>query len=178
MRLYRCLDRILPRKTKLERHLKDRYGALFGAEFDVLLYDLTSTYVEGDAEQNPKAKYGYSRDGRPDCKQVVIALVMTPSGLPLAYEVMDGNTSDKTTLRSFLGKIESLYGKARRVWLMDRGIPTEAVLAEMRASPQGTFYLVGTFCSAAGWCAALPKVGHGSPSQAPRLQYRALKIAL
>src|SRR5260370_165904 len=85
-----------------------------------------------EAEQNPKARYGYSRDGRPDCKQVVIALVVTPRGFPLAYEVMDGNTSDKTTLRDFLEKIEDAYGKARRVWLMDRGIPTEAVLAEMR----------------------------------------------
>jgi transposase len=110
----------------------------------VLLYDLTSTYVEGEAEQNPKAKRGYSRDGRPDCKQVVVALVITPQGFPLAYEVMDGNTSDKTTLRGFLEKIEGLYGKARRVWLMDRGIPTEAVLAEMREAEREMFYLVGT----------------------------------
>src|ERR1700692_3055653 len=143
-RLYRCLDRVLEHKQELFVHLQQRWKDLFEAEFDLLLYDLTSTYVEGEAEQNPKAKYGYSRDGRPDCKQVVIALVMTPSGLPLAYEVMDGNTSDKTTLRSFLDKIESLYGKARRVWLMDRGIPTEAILAEMRTSRQETFYLVGT----------------------------------
>src|SRR6266704_856401 len=135
---------VLEHKPELLVHLKKRWKDLFEAEFDVLLYDLTSTYVEGEAEQNPKAKYGYSRDGRPDCKQVVIALVMTPSGLPLAYEVMDGNTSDKTTLRSFLDKIESLYGKARRIWLMDRGIPTEAILAEMRTSRQETFYLVGT----------------------------------
>src|SRR5229473_374264 len=127
-RLYRCLDRVLEHKQALFVHLQKRWKDLF----------------EGEAEQNPKAKYGYSRDGRPDCKQVVIALVMTPTGLPLAYEVMDGNTSDKTTLRSFLDNIESLYGKARRVWLMDRGIPTEAVLAEMRASQQETFYLVGT----------------------------------
>lgn len=100
--------------------------------------------MEGEAEQNPKARYGYSRDGRPDCQQVVIALVMTPTGLPLAYEVMAGNTADKSTLRSFLDKIESMYGQARRVWLMDRGIPTEAILAEMRTSRQETFYLVGT----------------------------------
>jgi transposase len=100
--------------------------------------------VEGEAEQNPKAKRGYSRDGRPDCKQVVVALVITPEGFPLAYEVMDGNTSDKTTLRGFLKKIEGLYGKARRVWLMDRGIPAEAVLEEMRAAEQEMFYLVGT----------------------------------
>jgi transposase len=143
-RLYRCLDRVLEHKQELFVHLQQRWQDLFEAEFDVLLYDLTSTYVEGEAEQNPKAKYGYSRDGRPDCKQVVIALVMTPTGLPLAYEVMDGNTSDKSTLRGFLDKIESLYGKARRVWLMDRGIPTEAILAEMRTSPEETFYLVGT----------------------------------
>src|SRR5205807_7073140 len=123
---------------------QQRWKDLFDAEFDLLLYDLTSTYVEGEAEQNPKAKYGYSRDGRPDCKQVVIALVMTPTGLPLAYEVMDGNTSDKTTLRSFLDKVENLYGKARRIWLMDRGIPTEAILTEMRTARQETFYLVGT----------------------------------
>src|SRR6202047_5085949 len=143
-RLYRCLDRVLKHKQDLFVHLKQRWKDLFDAEFDLLLYDLTSTYVEGEAEQNGKAKYGYSRDGRPDCKQVVIALVMTPSGLPLAYEVMDGNTSDKTTLRAFLDRIETMYGKARRVWLMDRGIPTEAVLQEMRASRQETFYIVGT----------------------------------
>ena len=143
-RLYRCLDRVLAHKQDLFVHLQRRWQDLFAAEFDLLLYDLTSTYVEGAAEQNPKAKYGYSRDGRPDCKQVVIALVMTPTGLPLAYEVMDGNTSDKSTLRGFLDKIESMYGQARRVWLMDRGIPTEAVLAEMRTARQETFYLVGT----------------------------------
>ncbi|MFN0170959.1 MAG: IS1634 family transposase [Bryobacteraceae bacterium] len=143
-RLYRCLDRVLEHKRDLFVHLQRRWKDLFAAEFDLLLYDLTSTYVEGAAEQNPKAKYGYSRDGRPDCKQVVIALVMTPTGLPLAYEVMDGNTSDKSTLRGFLDTIESMYGQARRVWLMDRGIPTEAVLAEMRTARQETFYLVGT----------------------------------
>jgi transposase len=143
-RLYRCLDRILEHRQELFQHLQQRWKTLFDAQFDVLLYDLTSTYVEGEAELNPKAKRGYSRDGRPDCKQVVVALVITPDGFPLAYEVMDGNTSDKTTLREFLKKIEALYGQARRVWLMDRGIPTEAVLAEMRASEQEMFYLVGT----------------------------------
>src|SRR5882757_902147 len=143
-RLYRCLDRILEHKQELFQHLQQRWKDLFDAQFDVLLYDLTSTYVEGEAEQNPKAKRGYSRDGRPDCKQVVVALVITPEGFPLAYEVMDGNTSDKTTLRGFLEKIESAYGKARRVWLMDRGIPTEAVLAEMRDPEREMFYLVGT----------------------------------
>jgi transposase len=143
-RLYRCLDRILEHRQALFQHLQERWKELFDAQFDVLLYDLTSTYVEGEAELNPKAKRGYSRDGRPDCKQVVVALVITPAGFPLAYEVMDGNTSDKTTLRGFLKKIEGLYGQARRVWLMDRGIPTEAILAEMRASDQEMFYLVGT----------------------------------
>ena len=143
-RLYRCLDRILDHRQELFQHLQQRWKTLFDARFDVLLYDLTSTYVEGAAELNPKAKHGYSRDGRPDCKQVVVALVVTPDGFPLAYEVMDGNTSDKTTLRGFLKKIEDLYGQARRVWLMDRGIPTEEVLAEMRTCGREMFYLVGT----------------------------------
>jgi transposase len=143
-RLYRCLDRILKHKPDLFIHLQQRWKSLFDVPFDVLLYDLTSTYVEGEAEQNPKAKRGYSRDGRPDCKQVIVALVITPQGFPLAYEVLDGNTSDKTTLRDFLTKIESLYGKARRVWLMDRGVPTEAVLKEMREAERQMFYLVGT----------------------------------
>lgn len=143
-RLYRCLDRILQHKRDLFVHLQQRWRNLFDVSFDVLLYDLTSTYVEGEAEQNPKAKRGYSRDGRPDCKQVIVALVITPEGFPLAYEVMDGNTSDKTTLRGFLARIEEVHGKARRVWLMDRGIPTEAVLQEMRAAERQMFYLVGT----------------------------------
>jgi transposase len=143
-RLYRCLDRILQHKRDLFVHLQQRWRNLFDVSFDVLLYDLTSTYVEGEAEQNPKAKRGYSRDGRPDCKQVIVALVITPECFPLAYEVMDGNTSDKTTLRGFLARIEEVHGKARRVWLMDRGIPTEAVLQEMRAAKRQMFYLVGT----------------------------------
>lgn len=143
-RLYRCLDRIVEHKPALFQHLRERWQDLFQAQFDVLLYDLTSTYIEGEGEEIPKAKYGYSRDQRFDCKQVVIALVITPEGLPLAYEVMDGNTSDRTTLRSFLHKIESSYGRARRVWVMDRGIPTEAVLEEMRTSERAVFYLVGT----------------------------------
>jgi transposase len=143
-RLYRCLDRLLEHRQDLFVQLQQRWRQLFDAQFDLVLYDLTSTYVEGEAEQNPKAKRGYSRDGRPDCKQVVITLVITPEGFPLAYEVMDGNTSDKTTLRGFLDKIEKLYGTARRVWLMDRGIPTEALLAEIRNTRPDTFYLVGT----------------------------------
>src|SRR6266404_8147402 len=143
-RLYRCLDRILEHKQELFQHLQRRWKDLFDAQFDVLLYDLTSTYVEGEAELNPKAKRGYSRDGRPDCKQVVVALVITPEGFPLAYEVMDGNTSDKTTLRGFLEKIETMYGKAKRMWVMDRGIPTDEILAEMRDPDRQMFYLVGT----------------------------------
>jgi Transposase DDE domain len=142
-RLYRCLDRILEHKQELFAHLRQRWADLFGAEFDVLLYDLTSTYIEGEGEQIPKARYGYSRDQRFDCKQVVIALVITPEGFPLAYEVLEGNTSDRSTLRDFLQRIESSYGQARRVWVMDRGIPTEEVLSEMRQA-RDTFYLVGT----------------------------------
>jgi len=143
-RLYRCLDRLLEHKAALFQHLQERWQDLFQAQFDVLLYDLTSTYIEGQGEEIPKAQYGYSRDQRFDCKQLVIALVITPEGFPLAYEVMEGNTADRTTLRGFLAKIESNYGKARRVWVMDRGIPTEEVLKEMRTSDREIFYLVGT----------------------------------
>ena len=143
-RLYRCLDRILEHKQELFVWLKQKWADLFHADFEVLLYDLTSTYFEGEMEQNPKAKRGYSRDQRPDCLQLVIALVVTPDGFPLAYEVMNGNTSDRTTLRDFLKKIEETYGKAQRVWVMDRGIPSEAILAEMREPERQTFYLVGT----------------------------------
>jgi hypothetical protein len=108
--------------------------------FDVLFYDLTSTYFEREAEEIEKAKRGYSRDHRPDCLQVIIALVITPEGFPVAYEVMDGNRSDRTTLRGFLDHIEKTYGQARRVWVMDRGIPTEALLAEMRDAAGPVFY--------------------------------------
>lgn len=142
--LLRCLDRLLAHKTDLFSFLKQRWQDLFNASFDVLLYDLTSTYFECDPPESGKRKYGYSRDKRFDCVQVVIALVVTPEGFPLAYEVMDGNTSDCTTLRQFLRKIEDQYGRARRVWIMDRGIPTEEVLAEMRASETPIHYLVGT----------------------------------
>jgi transposase len=143
-RLYRCLDRVLKHKQDLFVWLKQKWADLFHADFEVLLYDLTSTYFEGEMEQNAKAKRGYSRDKRPDCLQLVIALVVTPDGFPLAYEVMNGNTSDRTTLRGFLKKIEDTYGKARRVWVMDRGIPSEAILKEMREPERQTFYLVGT----------------------------------
>jgi transposase len=143
-RLYRCLDRVLPHKQELFVWLKRKWADLFHSDFEVLLYDLTSTYFEGEMEQNPKAKRGYSRDNRPDCLQLVIALVVTTDGLPLAYEVMKGNTSDRTTLPGFLKKIEDTYGKARRVWVMDRGVPTEAILKGMRDPKGQTFYLVGT----------------------------------
>ena len=143
-RLYRCLDRVLPHKEKLFVWLKQKWADLFHSDFEVLLYDLTSTYFEGEMEQNPKAKRGYSRDKRPDCLQLVIALVVTTDGLPLAYEVMKGNTSDRTTLPGFLQQIEDAYGKARRVWVMDRGVPSEAILKNMRDPERQTFYLVGT----------------------------------
>ena len=143
-RLYRCLDRLLPHKQELFQHLKQCWQTLFGAQFELLLYDLTSTYVEGAAELNPKAKRGYSRDGRPDCLQMVIGLVITTEGFPIAYEVMEGNTADSTTLPGFLDRIEQQYGRAQRVWIMDRGIPTEALLAELRASEREIRYLVGT----------------------------------
>ena len=141
-RLYRCLDRIVEHKQDLFVWLKQKWAELFQADFEVLLYDLTSTYFEGDMEGCAKAKRGYSRDSRPDCAQVVIALIVTPDGFPLAYEVMDGNSSEQKTLRPFLDHIEQTYGKARRVWVMDRGIPTEATLEEMRE--RNISYLVGT----------------------------------
>src|SRR6516164_5689627 len=146
-KLYACHDRLLAHKSALFSHLVGRWRDLFNASFDVLLYDLTSTYFEIDAAALPegdKRRHGYSRDRRSDCPQVVIALVVTPEGLPLAYEVLPGNTADNQTLRQFLAKIEMQYGKARRVWVMDRGIPTEAVLAEMRQSDPPVRYLVGT----------------------------------
>jgi transposase len=143
-RLYRCLDRVLAHKQELFVWLKQKWADLFAADFEVLLYDLTSTYFEGEMEQNPKARRGYSRDGRADCLQLVIALVVTPDGFPLAYEVMNGNTSDHATLPGFLKKIEDTYGKARRVWVMDRGVPSEAILQDMRTAEGQTFYLVGT----------------------------------
>jgi transposase len=144
--LYRCLDKLLKHRDALVGHLRSRWEDLFGVKFEVLLYDLTSTYFESDPPfpEGDKRRYGYSRDKRPDCVQVVIALVVTPEGFPLAYEVMPGNTSDRTTLRGFLKRIEELHGKAERIWVMDRGIPTEEVLEEMRRSETPIYYLVGT----------------------------------
>jgi len=141
-RLYRCLDRLLPHKTNLERHLKERYGELFGAEFDVLLYDLTSTYVEGQAEKDPMLQRGYSRDHRPDCKQVVIALIVNVEGFPLSYETFDGDRTDVTSLEAVMRMVERKYGRARRIWVFDRGIVSEANLAALRK--RGGQYLVGT----------------------------------
>ncbi len=146
-KLYRCHDHLTQHRDALFTHLQGRWKDLFGARFEVLLYDLTSTYFECDTarrEGGGKRQFGYSRDKRPDCLQVVIALVVTPDGLPIGYEVMSGNTADNSTLRGFLEKIENQYGKAERVWVMDRGIPTEEVLAEMRANDPPVRYLVGT----------------------------------
>ena len=141
-RLYRCLDRILPYKDELCQYLKKQWETMFNLEYDVLLYDLTSTYFEGLCKRNPKAKFGCSKDKRSDCRQVLIALMVTPEGFPINYEVLAGNTAEKTTLTGLIDKIEKMYGKARRVWLMDRGIPTEKSLKVMRQS--GIDYLVGT----------------------------------
>ena len=142
--LYRCLDKLLPHKDALFTFLTGRWQDLFGVTYDLLLYDLTSTYFESDPpfpDGDPR-RHGYSRDHRPDCVQVVIALIVTPDGFPLAYEVLPGNTPDNTTLPTFLAQIEARYGQARRIWVMDRGIPTEAHLAQLRV--RGAQYLVGT----------------------------------
>jgi transposase len=145
-KLYECHERLLEHKASLFTHLHQRWKDLFNARFEVLLYDLTSTYFESDPPfaEGDKRRYGYSRDKRPDCVQVVVALIVTPEGFPLAYEVLAGNTSDKTTLADFLQKIEAQYGKAERVWVMDWGIPTEKVLEQMRAAQPPVRYLVGT----------------------------------
>jgi len=144
--LYSCHDLLLEHKAALFDHLVSRWRDLFNVSFDVLLYDLTSTYFEIDPplDESAKRQHGYSRDHRPDCVQVVIALILTPEGFPLAYEVLAGNTADNTTLQDFLARIERQYGKARRTWLMDRGIPTEEVLEQMRTSAPPVQYLVGT----------------------------------
>jgi transposase len=142
--LYRCLDKLVEHKDDLNKFLVRRWGELFGAKFDVLLYDLTSTYFETDEDRGPEdlRQYGYSRDKRGDCRQVVIALIVTPEGFPLSYEVMSGDTADSTTLSGFLDRIGQRYGRANRIWVMDRGIPTEDSLAKMRSI--GASYLVGT----------------------------------
>jgi len=145
-KLYGCHDLLLEHKQALFDHLIGRWRDLFNLSFDVLLYDLTSTYFESNPpdDENDKRRFGYSRDKRKDCVQVVIALIVTPQGFPLAYEVLAGNTKDNSTLKEFLDKIEKQYGKAQRIWLMDRGIPTEKVLEQMRHSDPPVKYLVGT----------------------------------
>jgi transposase len=165
--LYRCLDKVLEHKTALFDHLHQRWQELFGAKFEVLLYDLTSTYFESSQPDNEddKRRYGYSRDKRSDCVQVVIALIVTPDGFPLAYEVLPGNTADCTTLRDALRKIEAQYGKAQRIWVMDRGIPTDEVLAEMRQADPPVSYLVGT---PKGRLSKLEKALLGQPWQSVR----------
>ena len=141
-RLYRCLDRLLPLKTKIEQHLKQRFGELFQAEFDVLLYDLTSTYVEGAAEENSMMRRGYSRDHRPDCEQLVLALIVNSDGFPFSYELFDGNRADVSTVEAILRTVERKHGKARRVWIFDRGVVSEENLVAIRR--RGGQYLVGT----------------------------------
>lgn len=143
--LYRCLDRLLKHKRDLFTHLRQRWVDLFGAKFDVLLYDLTSTYFESEPpeEEQDKRRFGYSRDKRSDCVQVILAVVLTPEGYPIGYEVLPGNTADNTTLSEIRKKVEEQYGPLERIWLMDRGIPTEESLAAMRASQPPVRYLVG-----------------------------------
>lgn len=142
--LYRCLDKLVAHREALFTFLAGRWQDLFGVTYDVLLYDLTSTYFESDPPfpAEDKRRFGYSRDRRPDCVQVVLALIVTPEGFPLAYDVLPGNTADHTTLPAFLAQIEARYGQARRIWVMDRGIPTEAHLLQLRQ--RGVRYVVGT----------------------------------
>jgi len=140
-RVYRALDRLLPHKEAVEQHLKARYTRFFEIEYDLLLYDVTSTYFEGLAESNPQAQRGYSRDHRPDCKQVCIALVVTRDGIPLSYEVFDGNRVDVTTVEEIVGTMERRFGAADRVWVMDRGMVSEKNIAWLRAG--GWRYLIG-----------------------------------
>jgi hypothetical protein len=165
--LYRCLDKLLAHKAELFSHLRERWQDLFGTRFEVLLYDLTSTYFESDPpdDENDKRRYGYSRDKRNDCVQVVIALIVTPEGFPLAYEILPGNTADCTTLPDFLRNVEAQYGKAERIWVMDRGIPTEESLAQMRRADPPIHYLVGT---PKGRLSKLEKALLGLPWQAVR----------
>jgi transposase len=141
-RLYRALDKLLPHKRQLERHLKERLGDLFEIKYDLLLYDVTSTYFEGEAKSNPQAKRGYSRDKRPDCKQICIALVVTREGLPLGYEIFDGNRKDDTTVKEIVKKMEDLYGSADRIWVMDRGMLSKTNIEYLKATNRK--YIIGT----------------------------------
>src|ERR1700730_9731443 len=141
-RLYRALDQVLPHKEVVEQHLKERLGALFGLEYDLLLYDITSTYFEGQAAKNPQAQRGYSRDHRPDCKQVLIGLVVTRDGYPLGYEIFEGNRNDGTTVREMVTRMEDRYGREQRIWVLDRGMVSEATLDWLKE--RGSRYIVGT----------------------------------
>ena len=141
-RLYRTLDRVLPLKDKIQMHLKQRIGELFAPDFDLLLYDVTSTYFEGQCKANPEARYGYSRDHRGDCKQICIAVVATQDGFALGYEVFAGNRADVSTVEEIVQWMQDKYGRARRVWVMDRGLVSESNLAFIRG--RGGYYLVGT----------------------------------
>src|SRR5262249_13953489 len=138
-RLYRAMDVLLPCKKDLGHHLKRRYGEIFPIDYELFLYDMTSTYFEGQCPKNPQAKRGYSRDQRSDCKQVTLALVVTKEGLPLFFEIFDGNRRDVTTVEEIVEQVESLYGKSKRVWVMDRGMVSEEVLEWLRQ--RGTFYI-------------------------------------
>jgi transposase len=141
-RLYRALDRLLEHKGDLEKHLSERLGELFGLEYDLLLYDVTSTYFEGECASNEQARRGYSRDHRPDCKQVCIALVVSRCGMPLGYEVLDGNRHDSTTVEEIVEMIESKYGRADRIWVMDRGMVSQENIEYLREG--GRRYILGT----------------------------------
>ncbi len=141
-RLYRALDSLLPHKAEMEQHLKERLGTLFNLEYDLLLYDVTSTYFEGECAANSTAQRGYSRDHRPDCKQVCIALVVSREGIPLGYEVFAGNRADVTTVEDVVEEIEGKYGAAGRIWVMDRGMISEENLEYLRSG--GRRYIVGT----------------------------------
>jgi transposase len=175
-RLYACHDRLLAHKPALFDHLTARWRDLFAAKYEVLLYDLTSTYFECDPPADPNAlrRFGYSRDKRGDCVQVVLALIVTPEGFPLAYEVLAGNTTDKSTLKDFLAKIEAQYGKAQRTWVMDRGIPTEETLELMRKSDPPVSYLVGT---PKGRLSSLEEALSGCPWQQARPSVRVKLLA-
>ena len=141
-RLYRALDQLLEHKDRIQQHLKDRLGELFAIRYDILLYDVTSTYFEGEEAKNPQAKRGYSRDSRPDCKQVCIGLVVTKKGIPLGYETFEGNRHDSKTVQVVIDKMEALYGKSDRVWIMDRGMASEDNLELLSA--EGRRYIIGT----------------------------------
>ncbi len=140
-RLYRALDELLPLKDKLEQHLKSRIGELFQLDYDLLLYDVTSTFFEGQCHRNSLAKRGYSRDQRSDCKQVCIAMIVTRCGMPLGYEVFAGNTVDVTTVQEIVEKVEDKYGKSNRIWVMDRGMTSEDNLEFLRQEKRR--YIIG-----------------------------------